>query len=524
MPEGFLESMRGLLGPEYGDFTAELGKARHVGILVNALRVSADAFAAIMGFEAERVPWCGSGYRILGGGRPGGHFHHSLGLYYVQEPSAMVAAELLAPRGGEAVLDLCAAPGGKSFQMAAAMGGEGVLVANDVNPKRVHALIRNMALSGARNAVITNESPERLCGALPGFFDKVLVDAPCSGEGMMRKGPEAAKAWGTYRAGRCAAVQSRLLACADRALKVGGEMLYSTCTYNPVENESVIAGFLEGTGMRYEAMDSRPDRDGLSPGRPEWVGWVPGGDARLGGGSEAAEALRKAVRIWPHKAAGEGHFAARLRKLAEGGGEPLAATGRKAARASGAAEAMGGRDGAKARGAMWAQGAMGVKGGGTGRKGAPSHGFAPCDAGVAEAFARFAYSELEREPRGALIWDGGTAYLAEVPPDLLERLDGIRVLKVGIEAGRISGGAFRPAHELAFSPGAAEFRRTLDYPSADPDYAAMRYLRGESPPGSVCGGGDGYLRVTVDSFPAGLAKASAGAVKGMYPPSWRRMG
>ncbi|HWG85278.1 MAG TPA: RsmB/NOP family class I SAM-dependent RNA methyltransferase, partial [Deinococcales bacterium] len=249
----------------------------------------------------DPVPWCPAGLYLPRSLRPGGHFLHAAGAYYVQEASAMAVAEVLAPRPGERVLDLAAAPGGKATHLAQLMEGEGLLVCNDVTPDRARVLAENLERLGFQGAV-TSEAPERLAAAWGDYFDRVLLDAPCSGEGMFRKEPEAARQWSPALVESCARRQRDLILDAARLVRPGGHLCYSTCTFAPEEDEAVIEHLLRARAD-FEVVAV----GGFAPGRPHWAG----GDARL-----AASA-----RLWPHRLPGEGHYVALLRRT---GGEEAA--------------------------------------------------------------------------------------------------------------------------------------------------------------------------------------------------------
>ena len=203
----------------------------------------------------------------------------------------MAPVYLLDPQPGERVLDLCAAPGGKTTQIAGRMGGEGFLLCNEWSPKRARILSRNIERMGVSNALVTNEHPERLADRLPGFFDRVLVDAPCSGEGMFRKEEAAVTDWSQETVEMCARRQAEILHSAAQMLKPGGRLVYSTCTFAPEEDEGAVAAFLEAHPEFEPEVIEAP-----------WFQPVENGGHRL----------------WPHKLLGEGHFAAVLRKV---GGE-----------------------------------------------------------------------------------------------------------------------------------------------------------------------------------------------------------
>ena len=287
LPEAFLARMRDQLGEEYPDFLQSLERPRAVALRYNPLKGDAPA----MDFAGENVPWEPMGYYYDPETRPGLHPYHEAGVYYLQEASAMAPVALLDPQPGERVLDLCAAPGGKTTQIAGRMNGEGFLLCNEINPKRAKILARNIERMAVSNALVTNEHPEHLAERFPGFFDRVLVDAPCSGEGMFRKEEAAVTDWSQETVEMCARRQAEILHSAAAMLRPGGRLVYSTCTFAPEEDELAVAAFLE----------AHPEFE------PEILD-APWFDAVENGGH----------RLWPHKLLGEGHFAAVLRKV---GGE-----------------------------------------------------------------------------------------------------------------------------------------------------------------------------------------------------------
>ena len=249
LPPAFLARMQRLLGDEYPAFLASYDQPPTSGLRANTLKLSAAAFQAISPYPLAPLPWCPSGFLIESQPAstplpPGKHPYHAAGLYYLQDPSAMAAAEVLAPRPGEKVLDLSAAPGGKSTHLAALMGNQGLLVANEIHAQRAWDLAENLERCGVRIAAITNETPARLAEHFGAFFDRVLVDAPCSGEGMFRKSEAARREWQPEMPAACAARQSAILEEAARLLRPGGHLAYTTCTFAPEEDEAVIGHFL----------------------------------------------------------------------------------------------------------------------------------------------------------------------------------------------------------------------------------------------------------------------------------------
>lgn len=300
LPEGYKVKMKRLLtDKEFQKFMNSYEEPKTQGLRVNTLKTSVDDFLKSSLFYLERIPWVESGFYYLPEERPGKHPYHEAGLYYIQEPSAMAAGELADPKPGEKVLDLCAAPGGKTTHMAAKLKQQGLLLANEIHPARAKVLSQNVERMGIKNAVVTNEEPGKLAKKFTGFFDRILVDAPCSGEGMFRKDPEACKEWSLENVYRCAVRQLDILKHAAVMLKPGGRLVYSTCTFSPEENEGVINEFLKDEPA-FEIEDIHIF-EGFGGGRREWI-------------PDSSESLKKTIRLWPHQLKGEGHFFAIMRK------------------------------------------------------------------------------------------------------------------------------------------------------------------------------------------------------------------
>lgn len=299
LPEPFREKMNRLLQEEALPFFRTYEENKTNGLRLNPLKIERSTFLELMPFSLSPVPFCSTGFYYDAAEQPGKHPYHAAGLYYIQEPSAMFVAEALRPEPGERVLDLCAAPGGKTTQLAAMMNNTGFLLANEIHPKRVKALSENIERLGITNALVTNETPEKLAERFTGYFDKILVDAPCSGEGMFRKDEEAIRYWTEAHVAQCASKQRHILSCAYRMLKEGGILVYSTCTFSPEENEQTIEALL----AEYEDLILLPiDKTaGIQPGRPEWT-------------NTHMKEMAKTARLWPHYLKGEGHFVAKLQK------------------------------------------------------------------------------------------------------------------------------------------------------------------------------------------------------------------
>ena len=285
LPEGFLTRMQQQLGAEYPQYLESLERPRGVALRLNPLKGEMPALP----FVKEPVPWEPNGYYYDPDSRPGLHPYHDAGVYYLQEASAMSAVALLDPQPGERICDLCAAPGGKTTQIAGRMMGAGFLLCNEINPKRAKILSRNIERMGVANSLVTNEHPARLAEKYAGFFDRVLIDAPCSGEGMFRKEEAAVTDWSQETVEMCARRQREILHSGAALLKPGGRLIYSTCTFAPEENEQCIASFLQ-------------DHPEFVPESVRAPWFTPVGTGMF--------------RLWPHKLLGEGHFVAVLRKTA----------------------------------------------------------------------------------------------------------------------------------------------------------------------------------------------------------------
>lgn len=365
------------------------------------------------------------------------------------------AGRVAFPPTRERVLDLCAAPGGKTTQLGAAMKNKGLLFANDINPRRLQALLKNVENFGLANTVILNDDPETLAARYPRFFDRVLVDAPCSGEGMFRRERRLTTAWRrNYHPSCCAPVQRRLLEEAAKMVAPGGILVYSTCTFSPEENEEQVARFL--TYRPDFSLVPLPLPPGTTAGRGDWAG---GGE------------LPGTVRIWPHRARGEGHFAAVLRRKDGPREEPPA-----------------------------------------------GYPYGEPDRRSAAAFADFCAEVGINPPPGRLQVENGKFFL--LPPGL-PSLAKLNVFRAGLFLGELRPGGFKPAAALALALERQDALRQLDLSPGSPELA--RYLRGETllldedrVPGK------GWILVTTGGFPLGWAKRLGKLVRNEYPPSWRR--
>ena len=246
LPEEYEKEMRSLLGAEFEEYKKIYEQPVRQGLRFNPYKLTKPVWEEIMPFEKEEIPWVENGYYIHGGeGNPARHPYYFAGLYYLQEPSAMTPASRLEIQPYDKVLDLCAAPGGKATELVGRLQGKGFLLANDLSNSRAKALLKNLELTGAPNFYVTSEEPAKLVKSFPEFFDKILIDAPCSGEGMFHKEPKMAEYWLEKSPDYYAEIQKELIVQGAQMLKPGGKMLYSTCTFSKKENEETIAYLLE---------------------------------------------------------------------------------------------------------------------------------------------------------------------------------------------------------------------------------------------------------------------------------------
>ena len=287
LPKEFLERMEKMLGSCYRAFLESYDNEEYKALRFNPLKGNKEEFLLNNPFSLSEIAWEENGYYYVEDDKPGKHPYHEAGVYYIQEPSAMAPVFFLDPKPGEVILDLCAAPGGKSTQIGARMQREGLLITNEIHPQRAKILSENIERMGISNAIVLNETPAKLGERFPAFFDKILVDAPCSGEGMFRKNDEAGNEWSLDNVVLCANRQDEILDEAAKMLKSGGRIVFSTCTFSMEENEGSVSRFLER--------------------HPEFL-------VKKVSVFEGMEQNEFGVRLWPHKIKGEGHFLAVLEK------------------------------------------------------------------------------------------------------------------------------------------------------------------------------------------------------------------
>lgn len=489
LPGAFIDKMKNLLGAgEYEELMEALNGQRQYGLRVNTLKTDVEAFLKVSPFQLEPVPWTTDGFYISGDDVPGRHPYYHAGLYYIQEPSAMLPGQILSAQPGEKVLDLCAAPGGKTVQIAAAMKGKGLLVSNDISAERVKALVKNIELCGVKNAIVLNESPEKLVQNFEGYFDRVIIDAPCSGEGMFRKDEAAAKSWESFKYERCTRLQEPILHSADRLLKLGGTLVYSTCTFSPEEDEQMIAKFMQ-QHEGYELVEI-PKVAGIEDGRPQWA--------------DGSEHFKRTARLWPHRVLGEGHFVAKLVKKGT-------AAGLDEGTAAGLGEATAARLGIGSGAGSESFRGISVT--------VPARDFVkeetvPYDK-LPESFHAFMKDNIDDMPEGVYLRKGRNIYhLPEPSP----RLDGLRVAKFGWFLGSVEDNRFEPSHSMATALGMLAFKRSINLEATARE--TNSYLKGET---LMLEGEKGLAAVCVNGWTLGWAKQTGDMVKNMYPKGWRRL-
>ena len=417
--------MQKRLGTDFPAFLASYGKPPEKGLRVNTLKLSAEEFAARASFPlGESVPWEKNAFYIREE-KPGADVDHFAGLYYLQEPSAMAVGELAAGCAKARVLDLCAAPGGKTTQLAAQMSGDGVLLSNEINYARAKVLAQNVERMGIPNCAVMSARPESLAARFPAYFDLILVDAPCSGEGMFKKEENAIPEWSEENVARCAARQREILEHAAAMLACGGRLIYSTCTFAEEEDEWQIAGFLAW--------------------HPEF-------------------SLLEEKKLYPHLVRGEGHYCALLER----------------------------------------------KSGGTLSKKPFS---AIRNARAEHAFSAF-WAECFGAPFAGTLHTLGDGRMFLVPAGMPE-LEGVSLLRLGVELGEWDGKFFKPAHALAMAYGKGA-KRKVSFSRA----AAEKYLRGETIEAVLP---EGWCVVCAEGFPLGWGKCVRGVIKNHLPKGLRKI-
>jgi len=469
LPEEFLQNMRALLGDEYEDYLRSFDAERVYGLRVNTSKISPEEFLKISPFPLRKVPWTTDGFYYPGSEKPAKHPYYFAGLYYLQEPSAMLPAAILPVEEGDRILDVCAAPGGKSTELAVRLNRKGVLYSNDISNSRAQALLKNLEVFGIPNSVILSEDPVKLTGRFHSYFDKILIDAPCSGEGMFRKEPAVIRSWLEHGHAFYVNLQKQITRACLEMLKPGGYLLYSTCTFSPEEDENMIL-YMKSLCPELTVVRVPDLFEGFSEGFP---------DKALSPDPE----LRNCIRLFPHRIDGEGHFVTLLRK-GDAGSADLSLRSENNHAFSGPA--------------------------GSGKP----YSFEKLPAEVKEFLSHTTYDfscgrfELRKD----------RLYFMPAGEDSLE---GLRTLRSGLLLGECRTKRFEPSQAFAMVLRMDEFRETVSLPLEDP--RVLKYLKGETldvsellPPEMT-----GWVLVCVGRFPLGFAKANRGLLKNHYLPGWR---
>lgn len=472
LPEAFQKKMKAILGEEYDDFLAGFEKPRHYGLRVNTAKITVEEFKELVPFHLTQIPWVENGFYYEEEDAPTRHPYYYAGLYYIQEPSAMTTASRLPVGPGERVLDLCAAPGGKATELGAKLFGEGLLVANDISASRVKALLKNIEVMGIPNSFLLNEVPAKIAEQFPAYFDKILVDAPCSGEGMFRKNEAACEEWNPENVRLCAERQDGILDCAASMLAPGGRIVYSTCTFAPAENEGSMTRFLL-RHPEFRIVEVKK-ADGMSAGVPEWAYFR----EKMG---QVLPEIAQTIRLWPQHLNGEGHYLAVLEK--EG-------TLRQGYCRNGE------------------------------EKGIPAKDLKVPGKGIVE-FLDFAKDTLDPqtlaglEKNGTYLKFGDQLYLA---PKGMPSVKGLKVLRPGLHLGTVKKNRMEPSHALALALKKEQVRYTADLAS---DGEVIRgYLNGRT---FSYEGEKGWYLILADGFSTGWGKLAGGIMKNHYPKGLRKM-
>ncbi len=486
LPEEFVLRMKAMLGEEeYKEFELSYDKPRKHGLRINPLKANAQEFLAKAHWNLKPVPWEANGYYYDEKLTPGKMAYHDAGVYYIQEPSAMAPAVYLGAQPGERVLDLCAAPGGKTTAIAAQMRGEGLLVANEIHPQRAKVLSENVERLGIGNALVVNESPQRLLEKFGCFFDCIMVDAPCSGEGLFRKQEDAYDQWSSDNVRMCAQRQDEILEAAYAMLLSGGTMVYSTCTFAPDEDEGSVSRLLA----------AHPDLsivnvekfDGMSDGSGVWAEEF----AELGG-APVCEGIEHTIRLFPHKLSGEGHYVAVLKKA--GVKSDFLDKGKRA-------------------GENWETFHEKRKTADLEVSYKEEKTTSLRDLKELSAFLSENQIALKEFVEGAYLLFGDQIYLT---PNHMPSLKGLKVLRPGLHMGTLKKNRMEPSHALALYLHTNQVEKVCDLPVNDVRLGA--YLHGET---FFYEGVNGWYLICVDGYSIGWGKLVNNIMKNHYPKGLR---
>ncbi|MCR5215790.1 MAG: RsmB/NOP family class I SAM-dependent RNA methyltransferase [Lachnospiraceae bacterium] len=505
LPERFTQEMIALIGEEeYAEYEKSFENPRKYGLRVNTMKISVEDFKKICPFPITPIPWISNGFFYSEEEKPAKHPYYYAGLYYLQEPSAMTPANRLPIEEGDVVLDMCAAPGGKSTELAAKLHGTGILFSNDISASRAKALLKNVELFGVSNGCVISEDTAKLVSMYPEYFDKILIDAPCSGEGMFRKDAKLIKAWEQNGPEFYGAIQREIILYGADMLKPGGMMMYSTCTFSKYEDEETVAYLLK----------ERPEMELVS---------IEGFDGAVRG----FDGMEECIRLFPHKMDGEGHFLALLHKKGESVRSSEYATwqNRRVESFAKRVEEQSSRDGSKnKRGARikttevdrnW-KGAL---------KGSKKAAKASDAGNELEQFLQSLHWKIStQEILNRISMVDGRVYLM---PEGMKDYSNLHKLRVGLLLGEEKKNRFEPSQALAMALSKEDYELWIDLPSKD--LLVTRYLKGETldvndfPETVTKPTKDGYYLICVDGFPLGWGKVSGDQVKNKYHAGWRMM-
>jgi len=489
LPREFLEAMKRLLGEEYDSFLSSYDDEHAAGLRVNTAKITPEEFLRVVS-GLPGVPWTDNGFYTQDSETESPlskHPYYHAGLFYIQEPSAMAPGALIPLEEGLRVLDLCAAPGGKSTQLGARLNGSGLLVSNDISASRARALLKNLELFGIGNALILSESPDRLAQVFEGYFDRILVDAPCSGEGMFRKNRQVARNWEQYGSGYYADLQKQILPQAVKMLAPGGYMLYSTCTFSVLEDEMSLEWLLK----EFPQMHIVP-----IPAAKEM--FEKGIFVHAGVKESSPEGIENAARLYPHRLKGEGHFVALLQKEGE---SPRGGSGLIGAKKEFKSD---------------------------------SEGLSKCEVNKYGADVRKKYKSIPAEAFDFFETLGiripaerirvkGTYASLDPDDDLPAGAETLRTLRNGLLLGEIKKGRFEPSQALAMALKKDEFANTISFPADSQQ--TIRYLKCETVmlEDDEDTAADGNVLVCTDGYPLGWAKKKGKVLKNRYLPGWRML-
>ncbi len=481
LPEAFQSKLKMILKEDYDNYLAGFQREYGQTLRVNRLKTEpADLFRRFVLRKQENepvspkaVPWCDTGFYVDSQERISMHPYYAAGLYYIQEPSAMAPASFLPVRPGDRVLDLCAAPGGKSTALVGKMQGEGVLISNDISASRCKALLKNIELAGVKNVMVTCENPETLAKYYSEYFDCILVDAPCSGEGMFRRDPSMIKNWSEEEVERYSEIQKEITVQAAKMLRPGGYLMYSTCTYSPEEDEQIVESLLLDGSFDLCELPLFP---GVSEGLPEYS-------------ASKSEELKKCRRFWNHRVDGEGQFAALLRK--NNGDLYAGQTSEQDNRYGHNFDPQSSDLGNNRRGR---------------------------NSKVTPEFAAF-MSDISWKIDPARLFRQQERLFYLPSEDVLRKK--IRFVRTGLYLGDCKKNRFEPSQAFAMALKESEYANPFSM-TAD-DERVERYLRCETIQiSSEKKVKDGWVLICVDHFPLGWGKAKNGVIKNKYAPGWRR--